>query len=82
MACCLCGATMSTVACPNDTEHWLVSDHTLDALAGEERGKVWEKRVNESPAVWRCYSCEALHVFEGHSVAKVFGLVPPEKWKP
>lgn len=62
---CPCGHWMSTVSCPNDVEHLLVTDHTLDALAGETDGKKYADTIaDEGIEVWKCVECGRLAVFE------------------
>jgi hypothetical protein len=55
---------MSNSACPNETEYVLVSDITLDNLAGVMAVQRWERAIQEeSPAIWKCWKCGTLHLF-------------------
>ncbi len=69
---CICGNVMSDIGSPNDTEHLLISNRSVERLKDlvdsqiERNGIVdeWPEHWEQSGAleVWKCYACKRLYM--------------------
>ena len=69
---CSCGNVMSDVGAPNDTEHLLISNHSMEHLQDmvdaqvetdgiiDEWPEHWER--SNTKVVWKCTACERLYL--------------------
>jgi len=69
---CICGNGMTNGGSPNDTQHLLISDRSIEKLQDLVDGQVrtdgvideWPEHWENSGAteVWMCYGCKRLYV--------------------
>jgi hypothetical protein len=69
---CICGNPMSDSGSPNDTEHLLISNRSMEQLQDLVDGEVekdgtvdmWPEHWEQSKAleVWKCYKCQRLYL--------------------
>lgn len=58
---CPCGYQMSNVGSPNDYEHWLLSDNTLDRMSDFVDLQVTDI-MDYGEKIWKCPECGWLSV--------------------
>ncbi|OYD06992.1 hypothetical protein [Paludifilum halophilum] len=70
---CKCGETLSTVSVPNEIELYVYTDFEMDKINEMDIQDPFDI-PDPKREVWRCPTCERIHVFEGNKVVKTYIL--------
>jgi hypothetical protein len=70
---CICGNVMSDIGSPNETEHFLISNRSVERLQDLVDAQVvndgiideWPEHWEQSGAIeiWKCYTCKRLYFY-------------------